>query len=352
MQGKKISRIKYLYGLYLSRAFNYPFIMPKTITLTLTSRCNLRCIMCDHWRNKNIEELSSDEWKRIIDQLERMKIKEVDVSGGEPFVRKDIWEILEYLASKKISVNITTNFTLLTEEDIKRLFETSVSRLQISLDGIEETHDVIRGQKNTFNRVIKNIELFRKEREEKKSKIQLNATTVIMRNNLDKLIDIYNFTKKSGFTSITYQPVVDSNLDLTRRDAIHPLKIPKERLTEMDRVIEKLIEIRKKDHFIGNSIRHLEDIKKYFRNEKLDNVKCYSGFVLGIISPNGEVWSCMGNFADLKKQSIKDAWFSKRAYKNRILIKKCKNPCLYPCYLETDANNLLKATIKIFEKKP
>ncbi len=345
----KLEKILHLYGLYFSRLINYPLIKPNTITLTLTSKCNLRCIMCDHWRSKDIDELNTGEWKGIIDQIAEWGIREVDISGGEPFVRKEAFEIIEYLTQKNIGINITTNFTLLNKKDIEHLFETSTTRLQVSIDGIGKTHDEIRGKSGTFDKVMKNVEHFNTIKSKKKSKMQLNVTTVIMNKNLSKIVDLYNWAKENNFSSITYQPVVDSNLDIKRRDKINPLKIQIDHLPIMEKQIDKLINIRQKDFFIGNTVKHLKTIKKYFKNEPFPEVKCYAGFLVGIISPNGNMWSCMGDFANLRKQKVKEAWFSAAARRKRKLIKKCANPCLYPCYLETDADSIFEATLRIIK---
>ena len=307
--------------------------------------------MCNHWKLKKSNELTLEQWKNIIEQLPNLNVKEVDISGGEPFFRKDIFDIISYLTKKKIRINITTNFTLLTKKNIERLFDSSITRLQISLDGINEVHDSIRGVKGTFKKVMDNVEYFKKIRKQTRNNIQLNATTVIMNKNLHQLVELYEFTKKLGFTSITYQPVVDDNLNIVKRTTSNPLKISQTRIEEMDTIINKLIKLRKKDHYISNSIKHFEDIKNYFKDKPLKDVKCYSGFIVGIISPNGMFWSCMGEFADLKKQTLKKAWFSKKASKKRHLIKNCKSPCLYPCYLESNANSLLNATKNVLKNK-
>jgi len=338
---KKLGNI---YGLYFSRLLNRPLVKPNTITITLTSRCNLQCVMCDHWKNKSEEGLSLEKIKDIIDQISNWSIKEIDLSGGEPFVRKGIFDVIQYATKKNIAINITTNATLLDKEKIEKLINSSVKRIQISLDGSKaETHDRIRGVKGTFNKVMGVINYFNKLKDKKN--IQLNLTTVIMKQNLSELVGIIKLAKKLKLNSITFQPVVDDNLNIRRRNMLNPLRIPDSELELMDKVINEIIGIRKKDPFVGNSIQHLESIKKYFRNQPLKEIKCYAGFIFGVIAPNGKLWSCMGDFSNLHKKTIKKAWLSTDAKEKRKMIKKCKNPCLYPCYLNSNTDNLLKATI-------
>ena len=340
----KLKKLSNLYGLHLSRVLNRPLVKPNTITITLTSRCNLRCIMCDHWKSKNKDELSLEEIKNIIDQISDWGIKGIDLSGGEPFMRKDIFDIIQYATSKKIAMNITTNATLLNKKEIEKIINSSVRRIQISLDGTKaETHDLIRGVEGTFNKVIKTIDYF--DELKNKKDIKLNITTVIMKQNLTELLEIIELAKKLNLNSITFQPVVDDNLDIRRRNALNPLRIPDSKSGLMDKVINDIIKIRKRDPFVGNSIQHLESMKRYFRNKPLKEVKCYAGFIFGIVAPNGRLWSCMGDFGNLYKETIKEAWFSKEAGEKRKMIKKCKTPCLYPCYLNPDEGSIIKATI-------
>jgi len=266
----------YMNKLYLSRILNKPLVKPRSVTITLTSCCNLKCIMCDHWKLKNQEEPSLEKVRDYIDQIKRWDIKEIDLSGGEPFIRRDIFDIIDYANRNRLKINITTNGTLLDKNLIKKLHNVDKLRLQISLDGNDaNTHDKIRGTKGTFDRIVSNINQLKKNKN-----LQLNATTVIMDNNFHKLLGLHYFTKKLGFSSITYQPVNDSNLYIGKRKRYNPLRIQKNHLKEFDEIINKLIQIRKQDAFIGNSVSFLEAIKRFFHDETIKNIPCYSGFWL------------------------------------------------------------------------
>ena len=343
----KKGKIKELYKLYLSRMLNKPFVKPITVTLTLTSKCNLRCVMCDHWKLKNNEELNLEEIKNLIDQIAEWGVEEIELSGGEPFMRKDVWEIISYASSKNVGMNITTNGTLLTKECVERLLNSKVNRLQISLDGIRGIQDEIRGVKGAYKKVMRTVRFINSMRKRKKSSIRINATTVVMQKNLPELVRLVRLTKKAGFDSITFQPVNDNNLTISKKKSFNPLRVKD--LQELDQQIDKIVELRKKDDYIGNPVSYLKSIKDYFRDEKLKKVKCYAGFVGAIITTQGRLWSCMGDFGGLKKESIQKVWHSKEAKKIRSLIKKCENPCLYPCYLSHKGESLAKTTLSILK---
>lgn len=339
----RIKQIRELYKVYLSRALNKPLVKPNTVTITLTSKCNLRCVMCDHWKLKDNNELSLEEIKNLIDQVAEWGVEEIELSGGEPFMRKDIWGIIEYASSRRLGMNITTNGTLLNKISIKKLFDYKVNRLQISLDGIGKTQDKIRNTQGAYKKIVNTVKRINRIRKQKKSSLKINATTVVMQQNVHELADLINLTKELGFDSITFQPVNDSNLAIGKKKAYNPLKVKD--LQELDLQIDKIIQIRKKDPYIGNSIVYLESIKDYFRDKRLSKIKCYASFINAIITPQGRLWTCMGDYGNLKKETVQQAWQSKEANEKRKLIKKCKNPCLYPCYLSSKGESLFKTTL-------
>lgn len=339
----KKEKLKRLYELYISRVLNKPLVKPDTVTITLTAKCNLKCVMCDHWRLKKQEELNLKEIKNLIDQIKEWGIEEIELSGGEPFTRKDIWEIIKYASSKGLGMNITTNGTVLNKKSIKKLFDYKVNRIQISLDGIRETQDEIRGAKGAYKKIVDTVKRIDSIKKQKKSNLKVNATTVVMQQNVHELANLVNTTKELGFDSITFQPVNDNNLAIGKKKTYNPLKVKD--LQELERQIDQIIQIRKKDSYVGNSIVYLKSIKDYFRNKKLSKIKCYAGFVSAIITTQGRLWTCMGDYGDLKKERIELAWQSKEANKKRKLIKKCKNHCLYPCYLSSKGESLFKTTL-------
>lgn len=140
-----------------------------TALLSLTLRCNLMCPHCVASANENIslkDELSTEEVFSLLDQIEENMGEKTDrsykieskvfLSGGEPFCRKDIMEIIRYACSKRLTINICTNSLLLNDRVINELANLSVS-FSISLDGDHpETHERIRGL-GTFFKTLENI---------------------------------------------------------------------------------------------------------------------------------------------------------------------------------------------------
>jgi len=133
---------------------------PSFITFFVTWRCNCKCIMCDIWKKEKGCELNLDEIKQIFSQLKC--IDTIRISGGEPFLRKDLAEIINIIDTKvnpKI-IHITSN-GLLTNSIIKTLQNIKPIKkihLKISIDGIGKEHDKIRGIPEVYDKAINTVE--------------------------------------------------------------------------------------------------------------------------------------------------------------------------------------------------
>ncbi len=138
-----------------------PFISgaPFLVVWDITYACNLKCKHCYASAGKSLEnELTTEEAKQVIDKLDRATVPIIAFSGGEPLVRKDIFELTQYTSDKGIYVAIATNATLITKEKAREMKEAGIQFIQISLDGANaETHDKFRGINGVFEKTIQGI---------------------------------------------------------------------------------------------------------------------------------------------------------------------------------------------------
>jgi mycofactocin radical SAM maturase len=114
----------------------------------LTYACNLACVHClSSSGRRDPGELSTQECKAVIDELERMQVFYVNIGGGEPTVRPDFWELLDYATAHKVGVKFSTNGVRITPEAAARLAASDYVDVQISLDGATAVvNDAVRGQ--------------------------------------------------------------------------------------------------------------------------------------------------------------------------------------------------------------
>ncbi len=129
------------------------------ISWNTTRACNLRCRHC--YRDagvKDKDELSTEEGKRLLQDIKESGFKIVVLSGGEPLMRADIYEIIQYASQIGLRPVLGSNGTLITEEVAARLKDAGIARVGISLDSIiPEVHDGFRGVKGAFEKVISAI---------------------------------------------------------------------------------------------------------------------------------------------------------------------------------------------------
>ena len=120
---------------------------PICLTWELTYACNLACIHClSSSGRRDPRELSTAECRQVIDELERMQVFYVNIGGGEPTVRRDFWELIDYATTHGVGVKFSTNGSRITAPAAQRLAATDYVDVQISLDGASaEINDAVRG---------------------------------------------------------------------------------------------------------------------------------------------------------------------------------------------------------------
>ena len=135
--------------------------MFERVELEITHRCNLNCIHCylpylQKTRNEGLNELTTNEIYLLIDQISLTGIPEIHFTGGEPLMRKDIIELMRYSHKKGLKTVLETNGTLIDEEMARRIKDSGVFCVKVSLDGLYQTFEKIRG-KNMYEKVINGI---------------------------------------------------------------------------------------------------------------------------------------------------------------------------------------------------
>lgn len=167
------------------------------VLVEITGQCNLYCKHCfnskfnaPEWKQKN---MSKDQILSLIQQLNKLNVRRIQLSGGEPLTRDDIWEIIEEIDKNKIFLDvISTNALLINEESAKKFGERfrENGALYISLDGItKNTYEGLRGE-GTFEQIMKAFDLLEKEN------CRVFVNTMAYKNNLHELKDMYDWITK------------------------------------------------------------------------------------------------------------------------------------------------------------
>lgn len=152
-------------------------------TIDITTSCNLSC---KHCRLERLTyDMCLDEIETVCKKLHEYSTRMIFVSGGEPLIRKDIVEVVRLIKKYIPIITINTNGLLLNRELLEELIDAGVNYFQVSLDGLEEEHEKIRGE-GTFKKTIENMKLIC----EYKDKVRLHVSSVVSKLNINKM-DIF-----------------------------------------------------------------------------------------------------------------------------------------------------------------
>lgn len=334
---------------WLSRNINYPLAPPQVMQISLTYRCNLKCKMCNIANLLPVEEeLSTETVFHVIDEAAEYGVKEVLLTGGEPFLRDDIFKICEYIGRKGLRSIITTNGALIKDNLIEAIVKSKINHLHFSLDGLEETHDFFRG-KGVFDAVISAITILDQKR---KGLFSLGIACTVMDNNVNELLEIVKLADRLNVDVINFQPIVRDNANFLNKEL--PFYWVKESNIA---VLEKEIsDIRgyKPAHAVIYEEPSLELLIKYYKRKLTKkDWRCFGGFKTAFICYSKKqplVYSCHGVCGNLNEISLKKAWASKEAYRLRIHSKNCRIPCMQSCYSQEMAQDWINL-IKFYSKK-
>lgn len=249
---------------------------PICLTWELTYACNLSCIHClSASGRRDPRELTTDECKAVIDELQRMQVFYVNIGGGEPTVRSDFWEIIDYATSHDVGVKFSTNGVRITEENAASLAKNDYVDIQISLDGATaEVNDAIRGP-GSFDLAIRAL-----ERLSNAGMTRLKISVVCTRTNISQLDEFKALADRFG-----------AQLRLTRlrpagRGAdvwndLHPTQAQQREL--FDWLVAHGEEV-----LTGDSFFHLSALGETLPGLNL----CGAGRVVCLIDPIGDVYAC------------------------------------------------------------
>ena len=151
----------------------------------ITHNCNYGCSYCIFSCNKKKVngELTTRECFHVIDELVKNGFRHLKITGGEPFIRRDIIEILEY-ASRKLIVDVSTNASLINDEIVSKLNKIKLKMIHVSLDGNKEEHESVRGN-GTYDRTIKGLKSLSKS----VNKVRIGSVIHLNnQNNLENLV--------------------------------------------------------------------------------------------------------------------------------------------------------------------
>src|SRR6266487_896877 len=314
-----------------SYALGKPLALPMNLTISVSYRCNSRCKTCNVWQRPN-DDFTLDEYEKTFASIGRDAYW-FTFSGGEPTLRKDLPEMVgaAYRHCRPGIINIPTNGIQdkLIPARIERVLQAAPGSeviINLSLDGVGEKHDIVRGVKGNFERAMRTYAGL-KALKAHYTNFTLRVHTVISNFNVDEFEHIYAFVrdelKPDSFISEIAEERVE--LDTVGMGITPPIQ-------RYQPVIERLQEGIHKAEFNGVSRitqafrDRYYDIVKRTLAEKRQIIPCLAGVASAQIAPNGDVWTCciraesVGNLRE-HDYNFKAAWTTIKANELRRSIK-------------------------------
>jgi MoaA/NifB/PqqE/SkfB family radical SAM enzyme len=349
-----------LFKLY--RKFGRPQMLPVNITLSPSPRCNSRCLTCNIWMKRE-NELGLDEWVKVLQSLGKAPFW-FTISGGEPFMNTFIVELAQaaYEICQPGIINIPTNAILGSIPDrVQRIAEScpkSQLIINLSLDGVGEKHDQIRGVPGNFEKFERTLKALLELRQDLPN-LALGIHTVVSVFSIGHLEEVMRYADQSGADQFITE-IAEPRVEL---DTIGlPITPDAESYAQ---AIDRLIE-----HVRSSQYRGIARITEAFRVEYYQLVKrileegdqvlpCYAGWASAQIYADGTVWPCcvradnLGNLRDFD-YDFSAIWFGEKIedVRRSIAAKECHCPLANASYtnLLMDIPTLSRVGTKVIRR--
>ncbi len=340
---------------------------PVYVQFYVTARCNLTCQQCNIiYANSDLKECGLDKIEHIADNFAKIGVAIVLLTGGEPFCRQDLPEIIRAFTVRGIHVRMQTN-GFATEEQIHKAVEYGGRDISISLDSLTPARqDSINGDfRDSWFQALRAMALFTKYMPSVGSFASLGC--VLQRTNLSDIESVIRFGTAIGwFTSLVPVHVTTHSKPLNFRTYDQSLRFREDEWSGVDSVIEKVRRMRKDGFLLYDSDQYLDDIKRFVRDDgsttwrSKNNGVCDSPNLYFAVLPNGHFAPCCDHRLP-KGVAAYAADFPKTYYNKQFrqeVLKVTGNcaGCMYGSYPEmTISMRFLAATldrIKLFVTSP
>jgi MoaA/NifB/PqqE/SkfB family radical SAM enzyme len=271
--------------------------------------------------------------KQILKDFANIGTSGIGFTGGEPLLRKDIFEMLAYTKALGMISHLNTNGSLLDERNIANILEARVDSLNISLDGATaETHDKIRGHRGAFDRAVEAISRVIAVRKRKGAVVRLKTVAVLQKDNIDEAADMVQLAEDLGVDCIEFIPLQPFAVRADHQSCTDPLFLGK-----VDKVADYLIGPKSKAVRIENSQTHIQLFHRSFSNAE-SPLTCYAGYNSLAVDCYGEIYPCVPWFnwrrsvGDVRSKDLTSFWYSAEYNRIREEMRSCRK-----CYLNCQA---------------
>ncbi len=294
---------------YSPTATNSEKFIPLVISWNVTRKCNLKCSHCyiNAASGEYTDELNTEESKRLIDQISEVSRPLLILSGGEPLLRKDVFELIQYGTQKGLRMGLGSNGALIDNDVAKKLKEAGIKTVSISLDSpVPEHHDEFRGVKGSWQKAVNAIKALRD------NDVLVQVNTTLTQQNYNEIDDIMSLAEKLGVENFHLFFLVPTGRGKKIAD-ITPAMYENMIKTTFAKTARHKLNVRPScaPQFMRIAKDMNLDMRQWIRG-------CIAGLYYCRVYPNGEITPCpylpvkLGN---IREKSFKDIWFNSDIFK-------------------------------------
>ncbi|MCL2642125.1 MAG: radical SAM protein [Candidatus Bathyarchaeota archaeon] len=299
----------YLKLAYSHEAEKRERFVPLILSWNVTRECNLKCSHCyiNATDRKLENELTAEEGKRLIDQICKVSHPLLVLSGGEPLLRSDVYELIKYGSSKGLKMGLGSNGSLIDDAVAKKLKEAGITTVSISLDShIAAQHDDFRGVIGSWDKAVNAIKALRA------NDVLVQVNTTLTHDNYDQIDDILSFSESIGVENFHLFFLVPTGRGV-KLDDISPQKYEDLITTTFAKVSKYRLNVRPScaPQFMRIAQGMALDVRQWIRG-------CIAGMHYCRIYPNGDITPCpylpvkVGN---VREKSFKEIWHNSDMFK-------------------------------------
>jgi MoaA/NifB/PqqE/SkfB family radical SAM enzyme len=322
-----LKKVKHLRNLIrFAKGKQDPIIGPIKAVWEVMNACNARCRTCDRWKEKvDPTILSTEEGKNLIQQLAEIGVLNLTFTGGEPLLRKDIYELIAFAAMQQLSTSLYTNALLLNVRRAKELIDSGLNLIYLSIDGSKpDLNDGLRGINGYFDLAMKALESLKALRSNSHPKIFIACT--ITKKNAHDLTDIARLVKVNGLDGLSLQLALHApQIKYCVEDE---LAFKPGEGAALQAVVDRVLE---------EYGQYLPMNREYYRHfadyvEKpltLGEHRNTGGFATAMINPWGDVYPDpleADNMGNIRHQTFKEIWFGEQACTVRRRVARREHP--------------------------
>jgi radical SAM protein with 4Fe4S-binding SPASM domain len=295
--------------------------VPLVMSWNVTRECNMKCSHCyiNATEKKLDNELTTKEAKELIDQIYEVSAPLLILSGGEPLLRPDIFELINYGSKKGLKMGLGSNGSLIDEAAARKLKEAGIATVSISLDSnIPAQHDEFRGVAGAWEKAVEACKALRKNN----VLVQVNAT--LTQQNYDQIDDVMSLAENIGVENFHLFFLVPTGRGIKLTD-ISPVKYEEMITKTFAKAVNHRLNVRPScaPQFMRIAKGMGLDMRQWIRG-------CIAGLYYCRIYPNGDVTPCpylpikLGN---IREKSFKEIWFNSKVFKDLRNPNSLKGKC-------------------------